>query len=142
MTRPLPDVSDPEFAEHWAGLREREIRVRRCRSCTRATWPPRAACPHCQSMDLDWTPAASTGTVYSYTLVGHQTVAGMPPGYAVLLVELDDPQGVRVVGGFDGDPSTLRVGLSVTATFDTLSDEVALLTWVARPHASTDKEDA
>ncbi|MFI7099287.1 Zn-ribbon domain-containing OB-fold protein [Streptomyces sp. NPDC050161] len=127
-TRPLPDTADPEFAPHWAGLREGRLLVPRCTGCGRHSWPPRPLCSACHADRAEWSEVADRGAVYSWTLVGHRTLPGFEPPYAVVLVETD--AGVRLLGAFTADSGELRIGLPVTAVYQRADDAgTTLLAW-------------
>lgn len=125
--RPLPDTADPEFAPHWAGLRERRLLVPQCASCGRYSWPPRPLCADCHTDRLEWSEIPGRGRIYSWTIVGHRTLPGFDPPYAVVLVETE--AGVRLLGGFAADSTELRVGLPVTAVYEPSAPEATLLAW-------------
>ncbi len=133
-TRPLPDTTDPEFAPHWAGLREGRLLVPRCTACRRHFWPPRPLCPTCYG-EVEWSEIAGRGTVYSWTIVGHRTLPGFEPPYAIVLVETE--AGVRLLGGFASSAHELSVGLPVTAVHQTTpSAETTVLTWAPSERTS------
>jgi len=60
----------------------------------------------CHSSDYAWKPLAGRGTIYSYTIAihaAHPALVDRVP-YAILVVELDDAGGERVVGNLLGSP--------------------------------------
>lgn len=126
-----PDPSDPDFAPFWAGTLVSELRVQRCTQCGTVRWPPRPMCPACRSFHVGWVTATPHGSLYSWTEIGHQTVPGRPTPYTVVLVELDKPAGVRLLGNLTSGSSTgLRAGMPMTARFDLASDHTyALVNW-------------
>jgi uncharacterized OB-fold protein len=63
----VPDETNPETAPFWQAAREGRFLIKRCRTCTRHHWYPRAICPHCFSDDTEWVEAAGEGTIYTYT---------------------------------------------------------------------------
>ncbi|WP_425606990.1 Zn-ribbon domain-containing OB-fold protein [Ornithinimicrobium faecis] len=138
MTRPLPDLHHPEFAEHWAGLAEGRVRIRQCQSCGQHAWPPRPACRVCVGLDHKWVDVAPQGFLYSWTVVGHATLPGFEPPYAVVLGELEVPAGVRLLGSYKGDLTHLRVGLPLVARPMQVTEEVYLLNWTLAGTNDTD----
>jgi hypothetical protein len=50
--------------------------------------------------------------------------------YTVVLVEPDDAPGVRFVGSQPGRGETLRAGMAMVVTFDTLEEGIVLPQWV------------
>lgn len=106
---PLP-VSTLDDAPFWDAANERRLVIRCCHSCGRHHHPPLPMCPTCQSTDLGWNEAAGAGRLYSFTTVHHAghpaTLHALP--YTVALVELDDCDGVRVIGTLlDGSPTEI-----------------------------------
>jgi len=130
MSRPLPDISDPEFAPFWAGAAAGELRLVFCSACGHPRWPPRPLCPDCQSFDFEWRQVVPRGRLYTWTVVEHQTTPGVPAPYIVGLVELDEYPGVRLLGQVTADPSRpLFVGTPMTARFDRVAEAVTLVNW-------------
>ena len=43
--------------------------VRKCRACGTVIWYPRAICPQCHAMDVEWIDATGHGTIYSFSIV-------------------------------------------------------------------------
>jgi uncharacterized OB-fold protein len=66
--------------------------------------------------------------VYSWTVVEHQVHPAFPVPYTILLIELDDMPGVRLVGNIAGD-AVLNIGDPVRATFDPAGNEVTFPQW-------------
>lgn len=66
--KPLPTPSK-ENEPFWQGLKQRELRIQRCKSCGYYRWLPKAACPNCLSEDFEWVKGSGEGTVWTYTLV-------------------------------------------------------------------------
>ena len=129
MTRPLPDVGDPEFAPFWAGAVKGELRLVFCLQCQHPRWPPRAICPYCGDFNLEWRRVRAAGRLYTWTVVEHQTTPDIPPPYVVGLVEIEEHPSVRLLGHIVSDTQRLRIGLSVVARFDRVSEAVTLINW-------------
>ncbi len=107
---PVPDAVTRPF---WDGVAEGVLRLQRCAACGRHVFYPRAVCPHCMSIDLEWTEACGAGVVHSFTVV-HRA----PPDfrdevpYVVALVDLDE--GVRMMTRLVGvEPAGVAVGMPV-----------------------------
>jgi uncharacterized OB-fold protein len=127
------DRDDSLFLPFWEGTEARELRVQQCGQCGRHRWPPRPICTNCQSMETKWVAVEPRGALYSWTVVGHQTVAGVAPPYAVGLVELPDI-GVRLLGQIVGiEPSQLAIGMALRATFEASGAGVTLCNWTPDP---------
>jgi uncharacterized OB-fold protein len=61
-------------------------------------------------------------------VVEHPIHPAFPVPYTVLLVELDDEDGVRLIGHLDGAPA-VEIGDAVVAEFDDIRDGVVVPRW-------------
>ncbi len=121
--RPAPAAARPHRPEpatthdnSWwfEALRGGELRVQRCTSCTRLRHPPGPMCPHCHSLSWDSVPAPLTGTIHSFVVVHHPVVPSFDYPLPVLLVDLDEMPGVRVVmNGADSALESFEIGARV-----------------------------
>jgi uncharacterized protein len=121
---PVPDAISEPF---WAGLRGGELRLQRCQTCGKHQFYPRAACRHCGSMELEWTPASGRGTVHSYTVIHRTGIAGWREEvpYVVALVDLDE--GPRMQSNIVGcQPTEVQVGAPVRLSPTPVTDEITL----------------
>jgi uncharacterized OB-fold protein len=131
MTSPVPLVpvdDDRDTGGFFAAARRGELVVRVCDGCDTPLHMPRAYCRTCGSWDGRWQPVAGTGTVYSWTVVEHQVHPAYPAPYTVVLVELDDPPGVRLVGRLPGRQA-LAAGQPMRVWFETVADGVVVPQW-------------
>jgi uncharacterized protein len=99
-----------------AVMQERVL-VQQCASCGKASLPPAPSCLHCGSPDVQQVPAATTGTLYTWTVTHvpfDPAFAGDVP-YTVGVVDLDD--GSRLSGLVDVPPGDLRAGLRLQVTW-------------------------
>jgi uncharacterized OB-fold protein len=126
---PLPDEVSRPF---WEGCKRRELRMQRCAACQRMRFTPRVLCPHCHSAESEWVPVSGRGTIYSRVVCHPPVLPAFAPRvpYAVVLVELDEDPGLRLVGNVLGSPAeAVRIGQRVEVTFEDVSDEIALPQW-------------
>jgi uncharacterized OB-fold protein len=113
-----PPIADTFTAPWWHACRERRLLVRQCASCGRAHFPPRPACPHCWSDEVDWREVTGRGSIYSFSVVWEND---LPPfasarPYVVAVVELDE--GPRLMSTIISSPaSALAVGAPVAVEF-------------------------
>ena len=124
--RPLPNPTTLT-AGFWEATARGELAIQRCLGCRRYRHYPQAMCPHCHSMESEWSKVSGRGVIHSYT-VAHQAFhpywSDKVP-YVVATVELEE--GVRLVDDMiDLDPSAVRIGLPVEVYFDPVSDEITL----------------
>ncbi|TIC79785.1 bifunctional MaoC family dehydratase N-terminal/OB-fold nucleic acid binding domain-containing protein [Crenobacter intestini] len=122
--RPLPGVSD-DNRFFWDGLKERKLKIQRCTACNTLRHPPGPACPDCHSLASDSVEVSGRGRIYSYSVVHHPTLPGVPQPNPVGLIEL--AEGVRVVAGLvDVDPAHIEIGREVEVDFLECADELVI----------------
>jgi uncharacterized protein len=131
--KPLPDAKDLDNGAFWSGTEQGELNVKQCGACGRHHWPPRLGCPHCGSDQVNWVTVAPKGEVYSWVVVHRSQTPGFEGEvpYAVVLVALDQAEGVRMVGNLvNMKPDQLEPGLAVEAVFTPAPDgSVKLVNW-------------
>lgn len=134
LPKPVPagDGLDKAF---WDGLREEKLFLQRCNACQRFQWGPEWACHRCLSFDLGYAETAPEGIIYSHQRIWHPVHPAMVEQgpYVVVLVELPQADGVRIVGNLLGDPQQpLRIGARVAGVFEHHNDDEpahTLLQW-------------
>jgi len=137
---PLPVTDDPLDREFYRAARRGELVIQACGDCGKLRFPPRPMCPACQSLAQRWQVLAGRGRVWSYT-VPHPPllpVFNAQAPYNVVVVELDDAPGIRLVGNLVAgteaplnsvDPATIRIGEPVEAVFVAMAEDVTLIRW-------------
>lgn len=135
----LPPIVRPGFAPgsleapYWEATRREELAVQRCSDCRTFQWGPEWICHACRSFDLAFEPVRPSGRIYSWERAWHPVhpdLAAACP-YLVVLVELDDAPGVRMVGNLLGDPlQAVAIGSTVEAEFEH-HDDYTLVHWRA-----------
>lgn len=97
---PPKPVPEPDTQAFWDAVAERRLVVQRCDACGHWIWQPRPVCPRCHADSPAWTDVSGSGTVVSWTVI-HPPVLPVwqeAVPFTLLLVELDDAPGVRMVG--------------------------------------------
>lgn len=120
IARPEWGSADPD-GPYWEGLLEGKLLLQRCKSCATWQWGPEIICHACRSFDLAYMEVAAVGRIYSYQRVWHAVPPVNPDQvpYIIVLVELSDPDGLRVVGNLVGDPlQAVEIGQPVEAVFE------------------------
>jgi uncharacterized protein len=117
---------DSDSRPYWEGLAQGQLRIQRCKTCTKAVFYPRAICPHCHSDQLEWIVASGNGTIYTYT-VAHQAfgpfAADVP--FVIALVELEE--GARMMSRIiDAPRERVTIGAAVSVTFESIGEELTL----------------
>lgn len=109
-TIPAPKVL-PDTLRYWTAADEGHLLVKRCTACGEFHHYPRDLCPFCLSDATEWTTAAGTGTLYSFSTMGQGDAA-----YTLAYVTLDE--GPTMLSNVVGcDPATLAVGQRVRVVF-------------------------
>ena len=109
--------------------------IQRCRSCHAAQFPAEWVCHGCAGDDLEWTEVAPRGRVFSWERIWQPFHAALKTScpYLVVLVELDDAPGVRMLGNLLGDPrQNVEIEAPVEAVFEQHGDH-ALVQWRVVP---------
>ncbi len=136
----LPDPDDAEARPFWQATARGELCVQRCAECGRFRMPPRPMCPHCRSLASEWHAVSGRGRIWSFA-VPHPPLlpayAACAP-YNVVVVELDEDPGLRLVGNLVAsvddpingiDPATIAIGEAVRVVFAAV-ENVAFPRWV------------
>jgi uncharacterized OB-fold protein len=97
-----------EDAQFWAALGEGRFTVQHCTRCDVRLFPPGPTCWHCGGAELTWDTLDddARGTVYSWTQChkSYMHFAELVP-YTIVIGELADGSGIRVVGRLLEEPS-------------------------------------
>ncbi len=124
--RPIPQPDDLT-RPFWAGARNHELRMQRCRSCSEYQHPPRPRCILCGS-DVAWAKLSGRGYVYSFVIVHHLLIPSFDKEpYAVAYVKpVETSERAYMTTNIVGcDPWDVYIGMPVQATFQVVN-EVAL----------------
>jgi uncharacterized OB-fold protein len=129
---PQPTALD---APYWEGLRAERLLLQRCGACARFQWGPEWICHRCLGFDLAFAEVEPRGVIYSHQRVWHPVhpaLAAQGP-YVIVLVELPQADGVRLVGNLLGDPQQrLVIGDAVEGVFEHHTEHTppfSLLQW-------------
>jgi uncharacterized protein len=120
LPAPVPE-SDNLSKPYWDGLRENKLRVQRCGGCGTWQWGPEWICHKCQHFNPEWVEINGRGKIYSWTRVWHGAhVALKDRGpYVVVLVELPEAGGIRMIGNLLGDAhQPFAIGDEVEVVFE------------------------
>lgn len=118
---PVPRAT-PETRPFWDGAAAGELRVQRCRGCSRHLFYPRLACPRCGSGDVEWVRASGRATLYSY-VINHRPAPGYDAPYAIAVVELEE--GVRMMTNIvhtEITPENLVLDMPLRVVFEKRGD--------------------
>lgn len=110
-----------------AFLADGKFMIQRSVSTGRHVFYPRSFIPGTGEDDLEWVPAAGTGTVYSTTVNRRSPEKGGT--FNIALIDLDE--GVRMLSQVVGMPAEdVTIGLKVKARIEDLNGEPAVV-WEA-----------
>lgn len=123
MTR--PERATPGITEltrpFWDAAGQRVLAIQRCRDCGYFNHPPREACDRCLSAKLAFEPVSGLGTVWSFTVMHQQSVAGFEATvpYLTALVELDEQAMLLLVTNLPGaSAESAHIGQRVSVAFE------------------------
>lgn len=131
---PGPD-RDGLSRPYWDGLKAGRLMIQRCSGCGVWQWGPEWICHSCHSFDLRWEEVKPEGRVYSWERVWHAVHPALKSAvpYLVVLVELEEPKTVRLIGNLLGDPlQPVSIGAEVVGEFEhhtTSEPAFSLLQW-------------
>ena len=107
LPRPFA-LPDRDTAPFWEAQTNHELKFQQRARCGTVRYPVGPLCPECRSFEFEWTASSGRGTIYSYTVVWHQTHPAFPVPYTVVLVELEE--GPRVIAQLRA-PEGVRFGI-------------------------------
>jgi uncharacterized OB-fold protein len=123
--RILPQA-DATTEFYWAAAARGELVIQRCAACRTFAHPPREQCAKCAAVDLRPERVSGRGRIHSFT-ISHHAASGIPTPFALVLVELDEQPGLRVLANLLECPlEEARVGLPVEVTFEDVGGGVTL----------------
>jgi uncharacterized OB-fold protein len=116
---PVPRA-DGLDAPYWAATREERIVAQRCAHCLRFQWPAEFICHRCLARELTFEPVTGRGVVYSWERIWHATLPALRQvtPYVVLLVELPDADGIRMIGNLTDRTADVEIGQPVQPVFE------------------------
>ena len=105
------------------GLVRGELCCQRCEACGAHQRPPRPACVHCRSFDLQWVRMPDSAVLFTWTVVARTRLPGFEDKvpYAVGVLEVPE-RTLRLVGRLDADPDGLEVGTRFSWTVEPSAD--------------------
>lgn len=120
LPQPAP-YPDGLAREYWEATRRHELVAQRCAACRIWQWGPEFICHNCHSDDLAYERVTGHGRIFSWERSWYPVHPALRSGvpYVVVLVELEDAAGVRMLGNLLGDPhQDVVIGAEVEAVFE------------------------
>ncbi|MGV0835123.1 Zn-ribbon domain-containing OB-fold protein [Mycolicibacterium thermoresistibile] len=132
-TRLIPTVVDPASRGFFAAAAEGRLAVLTCPRCGGHTHLPRPRCVHCGEGGLQWREVPPRGRARSWTVVEHQVHPWFPAPYTVVVIDIDDSPGVRLIG-YLPDRAEIDENTVLEADFEDLGEDaegnrIALPRW-------------
>jgi uncharacterized protein len=126
VSKPVPEP-DEYSRGFFDGAVRGELMLQRCNDCSYFMGPGARVCTRCLSESLDWVPVSGRGILHSFGIIHQKYHPGFHAEipYNVAMVEL--AEGPRIQSNIVGIANEeLRVGMPLVATFERVSDDVAL----------------
>jgi uncharacterized OB-fold protein len=95
----------------WDAARRGRLAIPFCAACGKAHWYPRAVCPFCAGVQVEWRDASGKGTIYAYSVMRR---AAEP--YVIAYVTLAEGP-TMLTNIVDCDVDKVRIGQSVSVVF-------------------------
>lgn len=114
LPTPAPPVT-PETKPFWDATAEGRLVLPKCRPCRTVFWYPRAICPNCHAIDVEWIDAAGRGTIYSFTVIRR---GGYASGGDYVLAYVELVEGPKIMTNIvECVPGDLACGQPVEVVF-------------------------
>lgn len=126
--KPLPAVDDLT-RPFWEAAQQQQLIVQCCRACGYFNHPPRSVCDACQSQQLAFEPVSGKGSIYSFSVMHQQNIAGFEEQvpYLNILVELDEQPRLFMVANLPGsERDKVEIGKRVEVYFEKIAEEISL----------------
>jgi uncharacterized OB-fold protein len=119
--RVLPALDD-DNTFFWTSGADGQLRFLRCQNCGYYLHPPSPECPRCRSREVAPEVVSGRGVVHSFT-INHHPWDGSTEPWAIILVELDEQEGMRLTSNMVGcHPDEVHIGQRVTVVFEQHDD--------------------
>jgi uncharacterized OB-fold protein len=124
--KPLPLISSLN-KPFWEGLRNRELRLQKCRGCGEVRYPPAPLCPRCWSRDYQWDKLSGYGRVNSWVVFHQSYYRGYDNELPYNVAEVQLDEGPRLLTNLVNiENSAIRDGLPVEIVYDDVTSEITL----------------
>ena len=127
---PLPDLDRlPDYERgFWEASHNRELRIQQCSDCKVFRHLPTPMCPHCHSLEYDWSKVSGRAVVYSFVIVRNPVHPALREKvqvpYNICLVELVEQRGLRVCSNvLNIAPEDIYIDMPVQVMFIATADE-------------------
>ncbi len=127
MSSPLPvPLLNADAGSYWQSAQDGRLTLQHCSSCEKHRFPPRALCPHCHSIDMNWVDASGAGIVHSFTIVHRAPSPAFRAATPYVIALIDLAEGPRMMTNIVGpDALDVAIGDAVEVTFEMRGDDGA-----------------
>ena len=115
--RVLPALDD-DNRFFWTSGADGRLRFQRCQACGYWLHPPAPYCPMCGGREVAPEAVSGGGQVWSFT-INHHPWDGSPEPWSIVLVELDEQEGLRLTSNLVGvADDEISIGMRVRVVFE------------------------
>lgn len=126
----LPDVENSEWAAFWEGTRKGEIRLPRCKDCSKYHFYRQWRCPFCHSQNIEWHTLKSQPRLFSWTYVRRKlnpVIFKLRGPYNIALVEYDEAPGYHIMTNLvECQLEDLYIGMPLEPVFQKIDDKITM----------------
>jgi uncharacterized protein len=143
MTRTYvqPERDSPESEFFWNSAAAGKLVYQLCTDCSTGRHPPQPRCGRCGSRSFAWKESGGRGKIWSFVVVHAPTLPAFQEltPFPVILVELDDAPGVRLLGNLGAAEGAeintvpaheYDIGTPVRVSFRDQDGQVVLPCWL------------
>ena len=121
LPRPFPQP-DRDSAPFWQAQANHQLKFQRCSVCQYVRYPIGPLCPQCRSFEFAWITSSGRGTIYSYTVVRHQTHPAFAVPYTIVLGQMEE--GPRLIAQLRAPSDTpINIGAPVRIEWEALPEQ-------------------
>ncbi len=135
QTKPIFTVAtNVDNKPYWDYIRQHELRVQKCVKCGKLHYPVSPICPHCMSLESEWTRLSGKGKVISFVIVHRGRSPLFPPNspYVVGIIEMEE--GIRMLSNVVGcKPEEVKMDMPVEVVFEDVGPELTVPRFKPRP---------
>lgn len=118
-------VENYDNEHYWQGLRDGNLLIQKCQSCSTLRHPPQPMCESCQSLEWDTVKASGKGTIYTYTVMHYPEIPPFDYPNIIVLVELEE--GIRIASQLiNAKPDEVEIGKAVEMVITEVQDDMTL----------------
>ncbi|MEP3331154.1 Zn-ribbon domain-containing OB-fold protein [Sedimentitalea sp.] len=100
-----------ETREFWEAADAGTLLLKKCQSCSKTFYYPRAICPHCFGSETQWIESSGLGNIYSFSVMRR-----VAEPYVIAMVNVDE-EVTMMTNIVDCDPDSVQIDQRVQVTF-------------------------